>query len=433
MVNSVSSNLVNFRSVNPLPVRQKTNFRASDNYNNYEPAEQDMFMYQMQQERKSQKSRDRWNKAGVIASCAIAGSLALGALVQVPTLRIKAKLLTNELKKQTGESKKAGLNFFDVTNEKSFEQLTLSKEMKKVVEDMKTSIDRAEWLKKKGANGGNGIMLYGEPGGGKNAYVYAYTKYLQEKFPGSKLIMMDVLKFKDKYVGETENNIINFVENTIKEAKANPDKRYVVFLDEFDSIARKDESQTNKALAESFQNAFKTTLTKLTDVENIQVIAATNKASKDEAITKLLDDAIMNRFPKKYHVPLPNEEQLRIAITEHYKTIPSDLVDSKLTDKNNSELKRLCKYITNKNHHASFRDMQYILDEARIISESKNRTPGSKITIKDLKQAVKNHAENENWERGKGKSNRRKNRELDDNTEKLSFWQRLKALFGYGD
>ncbi len=290
------------------------------------------------------------------------------------------------------------LNFKDVTNEKTFEELFLSNEMKKVIDDLKTTIERADWLKKKGSKGGSGIMLYGEPGGGKNAYVYALTKYLQKLFPDSKLVMMDVLKFKGMFNGQTENNIIGFVENVIKEAKNNPNKRYVVFLDEFDSIARKDTS-SNASMTESFQNAFKTKLLDLTEVANIQVIAATNKASKDLPLNQLLDDAILNRFPKKIHVPLPTKEQMKQAIVGHYKTLPAELVDKKLLDVNNSELDRICDYITKENHHASFRDYNYILDEARIISEAKERTPGSPITIDDLKQAVRQHAENENWEK----------------------------------
>ena len=306
------------------------------------------------------------------------------------------------------------INFKDVTNEKTFEELFLSDEMKKIIEDLKTTIERADWLKKKGSKGGSGIMLYGEPGGGKNAYVYALTKYLQKLFPDSKLVMMDVLKFKGMFNGQTENNIIGFVENVIKEAKNNPNKRYVVFLDEFDSIARKDTS-TNASMTESFQNAFKTKLLDLTEVANIQVIAATNKASKDLPLNQLLDDAILNRFPKKIHVPLPTKEQMKQAIVGHYKTLPTELVDKKLLDINNSELDKLCEYIVKEGHHASFRDYNYILDEARIISESKDRTPGSPITLNDLKQAVKKHAENENWEAGK------KNIPTPDKPKKKSF------------
>lgn len=289
------------------------------------------------------------------------------------------------------------INFKDVTNEKTFEELYLSKEMQKVIDDLKTTIERADWLKKKGGNGGSGIMLYGEPGGGKNAYVYALTKYLQTLFPGSELVMMDVLKFKNMFLGQTENNIIGFVENVIKEAQANPNKKFVVFLDEFDSIARKD-TGLGASTTESFQNAFKTKLLDLTSIDNIQVIAATNKASKGLPLNELLDDAILNRFPTKINVPLPTKEQLKQAFVGHYSSLPKELVDKKLLDVNNSKLDSLCEYIAKENHHASFRDYNYILEKARIISEGKDRKSGSPITMDDLEKAIKQHAENENWD-----------------------------------
>ncbi|MBR6127330.1 ATP-binding protein [bacterium] len=330
---------------------------------------------------KKEKSRDRWYKAGVLAQIGIAIGI-IGTFV-IPLLAAKA-----------GATK---INYKDVTNEKSFDELFLSDEMKKVVERLKTSVERAEWIKKKGGNGGSGIMLYGGPGGGKNVHVYAMTKYLQELFPGSKLIMMDVLKFKGMFNGQTENNIIGFVENVIKEAKTHPKEKFVVFLDEFDSIARKDAS-INATMTESFQNAFKTKLLDLTSIENIQVIAATNKASKDLPLNQLLDDAILNRFPTKIFVPLPTKEQFKEAFVGHYKSLPKELVDTKLTDINNKELDKICEYIAKDNHQASFRNYNYILEEARMISEAKDRTPGSPITMEDLKKAVKQHAESENWE-----------------------------------
>lgn len=201
----------------------------------------------------------------------------------------------------------------DVSKEKTFEDLTLSPEMKKVVEDMKTRIERADALKKKGSNGGSGIMLYGEPGGGKNAYVYAHTKYMQEKFPGTELYEMNVLKLTDKFVGETENNIMGFVEQLEQKAKANPDKKYIVFMDEFDSIARKEDGN-NKKLGEKFQNAFKMTLTKLTACENIQVIAATNKAEKDAALNKVLDEAILIDSRKRFLFLFRQKSKLKMLL-----------------------------------------------------------------------------------------------------------------------
>ena len=268
-------------------------------------------------------------------------------------------------------------------------------------------------------------MLYGEPGGGKNAYVYALTKYLQTLFPDSKLVMMDVLKFKNMFLGQTENNIIGFVENVIKEAKSNPNKKFVVFLDEFDSIARKD-SSLSASTTESFQNAFKTKLLDLTSVENIQVIAATNKASKDLPLNQLLDDAILNRFPTKINVPLPTKEQLKQAFVGHYSSLPKELVDKKLLDTNNSKLDSLCEYIAKENHHASFRDYNYILEKARIISEGKDRKAGSHITIEDFEKAVKQHADNENWDkkvRFPAPDTTDKTTKKRNFLEKLAFWR----------
>ena len=391
------------------------------------PAE-DVFMLQAMAEKKAEKkanSQANWNKAGVLAQIGIAVGMLLGAVGMFFGTKLMAKSASGALK---GESKKLmdTLNPVDVSKEKTFEQLTLSPEMQKVVADMKTRIERADALKKKGGSGGSGIMLYGEPGGGKNAYVYALTKYMQKKFPGSELYEMNVLKLTDKYVGETENNIMGFVEQLTAKAKANPDKKFIVFMDEFDSIARKEDG-LDKKMGEKFQNAFKLTLTKLTAMDNVQVIAATNKAEKDAALNKVLDEAILNRFPQKIFVPLPTKKQLKKAIVEHYKTLPSEVVDKELTDINSSKLDSICKDIAKESHHASFRDLQYILAEARIISESGTRKEGSPITIKDLKAAVKKHAERENWS-AKGKAVKDKeNNGFSFND--LSFMQKLLLLF----
>ena len=419
---TVQNNVIRFRATTPV-------INYNNRYTPPMPDEQmdDVFMLQMMEQKKAEKkekSRDRWNKAGVIAQMGIATAfLTTAAIGLLGVLGVK-HLSKNGFQGLAKGSEKLmdTLKPVDVSKEKTFEELTLSPEMKKVVEDMKTRVERAEFLKKKGSNGGSGIMLYGEPGGGKNAYVYAHTKYMQAKFPGTELYEMNVLKLTDKFVGETENNIIGFVEQLEQKAKANPDKKYIVFMDEFDSIARKEDG-SNKKLGEKFQNAFKMTLTKLTSCENIQVIAATNKAEKDAALNKVLDEAILNRFPQKIYVPLPTKEQLKNAIVEHYKKLPTEVVDKELTNKNSSKLDSVCRDIAKKSNHASFRDLQYILEHARIISESGNRKAGSPITIKDLKEAVKKHAESENW--GKKSNKKPEGKTIDD----LTFLQKLLLLF----
>lgn len=392
----------------------------------------DVFLMQaveQQKAAKKEKTRENWNKAGVVAQAAIAIGIIGSALATIFGAKIMGKAASGALKKESSKLLDT-LKPTDVSKEKTFEELTLSPEMKKVVDDMKTRIERTEFLKKKGAGGGNGIMLYGEPGGGKNAYVYAYTKYLQEKFPGSELYEMNVLKLQDKWLGETENNIMGFVEKFQKKAAENPNKKFVVFMDEFDSIARKpSEGNSNKEVRESFQNAFKTTLTKLTSFDNVQVIAATNKAEKNEALNKVLDDAILNRFPQKIYVPLPTKDQIKKAVVEYYKKLPKEVVDKELTNINSLKLDSICKDIAKESNHASFRDLQYIFEHARVISESGSRKEGSPITIKDLKEAVKKHADGENWGKNKDKNKPEKTFSFQD----LSFVQKVLLLFHKGN
>lgn len=364
------------------------NFKADgDGYKYTQPAilqqqQQDQFVRQLEKQQKQEKRKNIWPKVAMFTG--IGASIAMIALFLINFKSMKSvdvkKMLDNNIR--------------NVDGEKSLDQLRLPDELKKVTEEIKVLFDRTEQLKKKGMKGNSAIMLYGEPGGGKNAYTYGLTKYIQSKNPGSELVMMDVLKFNSKWMGETENTILGFSEEIIKKAKENPNKKYVVFMDEFDSISRKSSgpgAETN----EKFQNAFKTAFNKLLEVENIQIIAATNRASKDAPLTQLLDEAILNRFAKKVHVPLPTKDQFKNSLVEHYKSLPKDVVDAELLDINNSTLEKISQYVTNNNHHASFRDMNYILDRARTLSESE--ATSRPISMKDLLQAVKDHAESMNW------------------------------------
>lgn len=283
----------------------------------------------------------------------------------------------------------------DVSKEKTFEELALSKEMQKEVEDIKTFVEKEDLLKELGEEQIPGVLFYGEPGGGKNAYIYALTKYIQEKFPGSKLFEANVLKFNDKYWGGSENNVLKYMENVVKEAKANPDKKIILFLDEIDSVARK-ATGSNAEISEKIQNAFKTAFNDVLETPNIIITAATNKASKEEAITTLLDDAIMNRFAKKVFVPLPTGEQHVKNFIDNFKQLPEKYVSKELLDPNNETLKKLCNYISQDGHHISFRDAISIFKKTKI-EFAKSYKDGNQITIDNLKEAVLDKANQLNW------------------------------------
>lgn len=373
----------------------QVNFRANDSdqfvrqprtkgpvYTQPPMLEQQQLEKMIKAQEKKEKKNNFWSKfalfAGIAASLAIVASIFMRGGVK--TNKDATKLVT-----------------FDVSKEKSFEEMCLPDELKKVIEDLKIKIERSEHLAKKGFKGGGGIMLYGEPGGGKNAFTYALTKYYQKLFPGSELVMVDVNKFKGMYNGETENNIIKFVENIQRKAGENPGKKFIVYLDEFDSIARK-ATGANAESAASFQNAFKTTLNSLFEIPNVQVIAATNKAAKGQPIEKLLDEAIVNRFAEKIHVPLPTKAAIKSSFLEHFKKLPKELVDPELLNADSKKLDAICEYIVKDSHHASFRDFNYILNQAKIISEGPTRTAGAPISMQDLIDGVIKHSENTNWD-----------------------------------
>ena len=283
----------------------------------------------------------------------------------------------------------------DVSHEKSFSELCLNKDMKAEFEDVKLFIENHDLFKEIGEEQIPGILFYGEPGGGKNAYVYALTKYLQEKYPGSMLFEANVLKFNDKYFGESENNILKFLENVVKVAKKNPDKKIVLFLDEFDAIARKD-TGSNAALSEKLQDAFKTGFNDVLKTPNIIITAATNKASKEEAVTALLDEAIVNRLEKKIFVALPNSEQHSQNFTEQFKKLPEKYVSKELLDPNNPTMKKLCDYIAQDGHHMSFRDDNAIMKKVKSLWV-KNKDKNPQITMEHLKEAVLDKANQLNW------------------------------------
>ena len=153
---------------------------------------------------------------------------------------------------------------------------------------------------------------------------------------------------------------------------------------------------------ESFQNAFKTTLGEIFKLENVQVVAANNKAQKGVPIEDFLDSAISNRFAEKIHIPLPTKEQMQDSFIKHFQKMKEKCVDKELLDVTTAEGKsfwnKICEYITNDSHNASYRDFNYILTNAKLFSESADRAAGSPINKKDLVEAVIKHSNNSNWD-----------------------------------
>lgn len=283
----------------------------------------------------------------------------------------------------------------DVSKAKSFKEIAMPKELKKEFEEFKVLLEREKTLKEKGVDEMTGMLMYGKPGGGKNTFVYALTKYVQEKFPGSVLFEKNALEFNDKYFGESENNIIKYLKNVAKHAKKNPNKKVILFLDEIDSVMRRDLS-VNSTHTEKLQNAFKIGFNEIAEQPNIILLAATNKASKEAALDTLLDDAILNRIPKKVHIPLPNAQQDLEAFVESFGKLDKKFVAPELLDKNNKVLKAVCDFISQDERAVSFRDIRDIIKSAKIKSEIGN-PEGTQISLEHFKEAVLDKANQLNW------------------------------------
>ncbi len=365
-----------------MPEANRTvNFRAQTT-----PAQNDSVDTFIKEQKKEQEKAKKSAKKQQYFSNFVLGSIALASLATLGFAAHQAGWFGKKVQQ---------LAVKDVSKAKSFDRMSMPEELKKEFEEFKVLIEREKVLREKGVDGMNGMLMYGKPGGGKNTFVYALTKYIQEKFPGSVLFEKNALEFNDKYFGESENNIIKYLKNVAKYAKKNPDKKVILFLDEIDSVMRKDLS-VNSTHSEKLQNAFKIGFNEIAEQSNIILLAATNKASKESALDTLLDDAILNRIAKKVHVPLGNSQQDLDAFIDNFKELDKKYISPELIDKNNPIMKKVCDFISQDERAVSFRDIREIAKSAKIKSEMGN-PEGTPITMEHFKQAVLDKANQLNW------------------------------------
>ncbi len=223
--------------------------------------------------------------------------------------------------------------------------------------------ENKEKLMNFGVKASNTILLYGEPGVGKT-YSAKWLAYKLKK----PLINLNLATVVSSLLGETGSNI----KSVLDYAKT---VNGVLFLDEFDAIAKKRDDDKDIGELKRIVNVL------LKELEqwpvNGIVIAATNHP-------ELLDKAIWRRFDLKLNIPLPNQI-IRYSIIDRelkelsfikneIKMIMSYLMDNV----NAAEIVRYCTNIKK----------DYILyDEFDITKEIKkilNNKVGGKIDRKKL-------------------------------------------------
>ncbi|WP_035779358.1 AAA family ATPase [Clostridium butyricum] len=187
--------------------------------------------------------------------------------------------------------------------------------------------EKKEDLMKYGVKASNTILLYGEPGVGKT-YSAKWLAYKLDK----PLINLNLATVVSSLLGETGSNI----KSVLDYAKKN---NGVLFLDEFDSIAKKRDDDKDVGELKRIVNVL------LKELEqwpiNGIVIAATNHP-------ELLDKAIWRRFDLKINLPMPNLEIRQLIIkrelsgVEYINNTFIELMSYLTEDINAAEIVRYC-------------------------------------------------------------------------------------------
>lgn len=221
----------------------------------------------------------------------------------------------------------------------------------------------------------HGFILYGPPGTGKTHIARALANEADANF-----ISLNGLDLESKWVGESEANW----RNLFAEAKEN--QPTIIFIDEFDAIARSRDNSSN----EYGNRVVNQILTLMTDIDNeadnVFVIGATNNfKSLDSAITR------SGRFGKHLEVKLPDLEGTKKILDIHTKKKPLDKsVDKEKLAQKLFDIKASgadIKYIVNEAH-------SYGYERAGIFQKMENKTLSNKdidnfsITNEDINKAL---------------------------------------------
>lgn len=169
-------------------------------------------------------------------------------------------------------------------------------------------LTRPDLYRAAGIKPAKGILLYGPPGTGKTLIAKAVANEAKANFisvKGPELI--------SKWVGESEKHVRDIFK------KANQVSPSIIFFDEFDSISKARGASCGSDSSEKVVNQLLTELDGVEELENVIVIAATNR--KD-----LIDPALLRPGRIEAHVELSNPDDATILkiFEVHTKEMPLD-------------------------------------------------------------------------------------------------------------
>ena len=172
-------------------------------------------------------------------------------------------------------------------------------------EAVELPLKNPEIFKEVGVKPPKGILLYGPPGTGKTLLAKAVASEADANF-----IYIKGPELVSKWVGESEKRIREIFKKARQVAPS------VIFFDEFDSISKVRGSSLTDA-TERMVNQLLTELDGIEELENVVVIAATNRPD-------LIDPSLLRpgRIDLKIEIPVPSEKSRAEIFKVHTRRMP---------------------------------------------------------------------------------------------------------------
>jgi transitional endoplasmic reticulum ATPase len=181
-------------------------------------------------------------------------------------------------------------------------------DVKKQLQEMvELPMKHPELFEQMGITPPKGILLYGPPGTGKTLLAKAVATESSANF-----ISVKGPEVLSKWVGESEKAIREIFKKARQAAPC------VVFFDEIDSIAPQRGEHYDSGVTERMVNQLLSEMDGLVSLENVVVIAATNRPD-------MLDLALLRpgRFDRNVYIPLPDGKAREEIFKVHTKKMPT--------------------------------------------------------------------------------------------------------------
>src|SRR3989339_1763024 len=254
----------------------------------------------------------------------------------------------------------------------------LSEAKQQLRETIELPLRRPDLFKKAGIKPPKGVLLYGPPGTGKTMLAKAVANESDANF-----IAVKGPELVSKWVGESEKKIREIF------SKARQVAPTVIFFDEFDSISKARGSSMTDA-TERMVNQLLTEIDGIEELENVTVIAATNRPD-------LIDEALLRpgRIEAKVAIGLPDKEARKQTLSIRTKGMPlaDDVniaaLNAKIGGWSGADIEALCR-------NAGILAIREVSD--------KNEEAKLAVTARHFSEALKNIESKRNWGNGAGSS-----------------------------